>query len=149
MIPPSTVQLTRVHFYDPSRNERNVEIPSVSREVFRYDLDKNRVIKKNIFGHKWVLKINENQDVKKKKCSGKVIVYVWVFCCIIIAICFGIYFSIGKCYLIFLIIIIYRNFKKMLLLFDVDFPQFDYIRNLCELFRTKRPCGYTIWYCNF
>lgn len=96
MIPSSSVELTRVHFFDPNRYERNIEIPTISREVFQNSFNTNTIIKKNIFGHKWVLKINENQDDEKEKCSGKVIVYIWVFCCIIVAISFGIYFSVGK-----------------------------------------------------
>ncbi|KAI4454818.1 ldl receptor-like superfamily [Holotrichia oblita] len=98
MIPRSTVQLTKVHFYDPTRCEMNLEIPTISRDIFRCDLEKNPIIKRNIFGHKWVLKINENQNSEKKKCSGKVIVYIWVFCCIVVAIAFGIYLSIESKY---------------------------------------------------
>ncbi|KAK9745300.1 Low-density lipoprotein receptor domain class A [Popillia japonica] len=98
MIPRSTVQLTKVHFYDPARCDRNLEIATISRDIFRCELAKNPIIKRNIFGHKWVLKINENQDGEKHKCTAKIIVYIWVFCCIIVAIAFGIYFTIESKY---------------------------------------------------
>ncbi|GJQ85399.1 hypothetical protein Trydic_g10173 [Trypoxylus dichotomus] len=98
MIPSSTVQLTKVHFYDPARSERNIELPSISREVFHYNLNRSPLIKRNIFSHKWVLKINENQEDEKERFRGKVLVYIWVFCCIIVAIGFGIYFTIESRY---------------------------------------------------
>lgn len=92
----SNVQLTRVHYYDEATSRGNVEIPTVSRQVHRNIADEGVVIKRNVFGHKWVLRINPPDEPRKKKCSAKVLVYLWVLCCIVTAVCFGLYFTIGK-----------------------------------------------------
>lgn len=92
---PSTVELTKVHYYEKDREGVNAPIPTISRAMFESAILNEKIIKKNIFGHKWVLKINESERVKKRP-RWKVVVYVLVLSCIVIAVCFGIYFSIGK-----------------------------------------------------
>lgn len=88
------IELTKVHYYDNDKLERNIEISTISRNV--NTIHDKPIIKKNIFGHRWVLKINENENYHKHKCNIKVILYILVFCCIIIAIGFGVYLSFGK-----------------------------------------------------
>lgn len=89
------VELTKVHYYDSDKLNRNVEITTISRQL-TINTDRNPIIKKNIFGHRWVLKINDNKNVKNKRCNFKVILYVFVFFCLILAVAFGIYFTLGK-----------------------------------------------------
>lgn len=90
ILQPVNVQLTKVHYYDKFKG-----IKTVSREVFENEFNRNVVIKSNIFGHKWVLKVNEQESCKKKS-RLKLVVYVLVCCCIIIAVSFGVFLSIGK-----------------------------------------------------
>lgn len=96
------VELTKVHYYDINHTGRNLQISTISRSEspFQKTYKQNTVIKKNIFGHKWVLKINENNE-NLKKSKVKLIVYVLVFVCIIVAVCFGVFFTIGKLHLFF------------------------------------------------
>lgn len=105
------VELTKVHYYyyndDKLDDNRRDEIITISRHIVNNNFNYKPIIKKNIFGHRWVLKINEvNNDVSKtkttstttstKKCNFKFIVYVSVFFCLILAIAFGIYFTLGN-----------------------------------------------------
>ncbi|KAJ8956295.1 hypothetical protein NQ318_015031 [Aromia moschata] len=98
MIPrPCGVELTKVHYYDKRKDVGRPGIYSISREVHQNDFNRNVIIKRNIFGHRWVLKINEDAgEAKKKKARAKLVVYVLVSCSIVIAVCFGILFSVDK-----------------------------------------------------
>lgn len=83
------VELTKIHYYG-----RNVDtINTISRQI--YNKQNNIIIKNNIFGHRWILKVNEPPNQKKSN-KIKLVLYIFVFCCIVIAICFGIYFTLGK-----------------------------------------------------
>lgn len=92
----TSIELTKVHYYDSGKFSRNAEISTVSREVSGRHLHRHPIIQKNIFGHRWVLKINDSKRDDKHKCNVKVILYVLVFLSIILAIGFGIYFSLGE-----------------------------------------------------
>lgn len=99
MLPVRNVELTKVHYFEPARHHRNVEmIPTISEEVYQNTFNKNLIIKKNIFGHKWVLKVNElNGNVKKKR-SLRCLLYCVVFLCILLAVLSGVFFTfeLGK-----------------------------------------------------
>ncbi|KAK4877816.1 hypothetical protein RN001_010322 [Aquatica leii] len=56
-------------------------------------ISKNSIIKRNIFGHKWILKVNETEDINKTS-KIKIAAYSLVFTSILIAVCFGIFVSI-------------------------------------------------------
>ncbi|XP_045469278.1 sortilin-related receptor-like [Harmonia axyridis] len=94
MLPVRNVELTKVHYFDASRHHRNIEVPTVSREVFQNTFNRNLIIKKNVFGHKWVLKINEHDegDIKKSR-TVKCLVYCIVFSSILLAIASGAFFA--------------------------------------------------------
>lgn len=88
----SRVELTKIHYY--GRNAGTIN--TISREIFNKEHSRaNVIIKNNIFGHRWVLKVNESPDAKKSS-KIRVVLYILVFCCIVIAISFGIYFTIGE-----------------------------------------------------
>lgn len=89
------VELTKVHYYNASRRGRNAQIFTISGNAdHNLKVTKKCVIKKNIFGHKWVLKVNEIENLKKSR--TKHVLYILVFVCIIVAVSFGVIFSIGK-----------------------------------------------------
>ncbi|KAL3270992.1 hypothetical protein HHI36_021495 [Cryptolaemus montrouzieri] len=95
MLPVKNVELTKVHYFEPNKHHRNVSIPTVSQEVFENTFNRNVIIKKNIFGHKWVLKINEleNGNIKKKK-SVKCWIYSAVFLCILVAVASSLFYTL-------------------------------------------------------
>ncbi|XP_044764565.1 vitellogenin receptor-like [Coccinella septempunctata] len=94
MLPVKNVELTKVHYFEPAKHHRNVEISSISREVFQNTFNKNLIIKKNVFGHKWVLKINElDGDSLKKRKSVRCLLYCVVFSCILFAVLSGLFFT--------------------------------------------------------
>jgi len=76
-----------------------MSVSTISREMYQNNFNKNTVIKKKMFGNKWVLQINEyhHSDVKKKK-KRKLIIFVCasVLISIIIALAVGIIFSLGN-----------------------------------------------------
>lgn len=93
ILQPCSVELKRIYYYEKEKNlEENWVIPTISSQVD----NKNVIIKRNIFGHRWVLKINDNSPPKKSKPKLRVVLYVLVICSLIIAVCFGIIASIGK-----------------------------------------------------
>lgn len=96
ILQPCSVELTKIHYYDKNKTERNWAIPTISREI-ENSYNSNILIKKNVFGQRWVLKINENSNIKKKS-KVRVVTYVIVVCSLIIAVGFGLYFSIGECF---------------------------------------------------
>lgn len=95
ILQPCSVELTKIHYYDKNKTERNCPIPTISREIDNNHFNSNIIIKKNIFGQRWVLKINESGNIKKKS-KVRVIIYVLVICSLITAVSFGILLSIGK-----------------------------------------------------
>ncbi|RZC35245.1 low-density lipoprotein receptor-related protein 6 [Asbolus verrucosus] len=94
ILQPTTVELTKIQYYD-SKNAEPLVIPTISREIFDNHVNSNVIIKKNIFGHRWVLKINEIGG-GGDKFHWRLIVYVLVFSCIIIAVAFGLYLTFDK-----------------------------------------------------
>ncbi|XP_050312329.1 uncharacterized protein LOC126747627 [Anthonomus grandis grandis] len=96
ILQPCNVELTKVHYYDQTKRSHNMGISTISREMHENDFNKNMMIKKNIFGHRWVLKINEqqNNDLKSKIQRKYLTLYIIVVFCIIVAVSFGIIFSI-------------------------------------------------------
>ncbi|KAL1502556.1 hypothetical protein ABEB36_007681 [Hypothenemus hampei] len=97
ILQPCNVELTKIHYYDQSKRSRNMSVSTISREVYQNGFNKNMLIKKNVFGRKWVLKINEQMDEEPKKLhKSKLIIFICVslFVCIILALCFGIIFSL-------------------------------------------------------
>ncbi|XP_060532792.1 low-density lipoprotein receptor-related protein 5-like isoform X2 [Cylas formicarius] len=97
ILQPCNVELTKVHYYDTSKRNQNVSISTISREIAQNGFNRNVLIKKNIFGHRWVLRINELDDRLKKKPPGrKRTLYVVVFCFIVVAISSGIFFSLDR-----------------------------------------------------
>lgn len=94
ILQPCNVELTKIHYYDKNITERNTVIPTISREIDNNNFNSNIIIKRNVFGQRWVLKINETRNNKPKP-RYRVVVYVLVVCSLIIAVCFGIFFSIG------------------------------------------------------
>ncbi|XP_017786700.1 PREDICTED: low-density lipoprotein receptor-related protein 1B-like [Nicrophorus vespilloides] len=94
MIPnTSNVELTKVHYYESFRRCRNLELATISREVF--DNQTNSIIKRSIFGHRWVLQINEVDATKDSKWK-RYCLYVFVFICVLLAIVFGVYITITE-----------------------------------------------------
>lgn len=91
ILQPCSAELTRIHYYDRNKSERNWAITPISRQID----NNNVVIKKNVFGQHWVLKISENRDIKKKS-KARVVIYVLVICSLICAVFCGILFSVGK-----------------------------------------------------
>ncbi|XP_031331734.1 atrial natriuretic peptide-converting enzyme-like isoform X2 [Photinus pyralis] len=88
----SNVELTKVHFCDIGEGGRRTQISIISKDEPDFRVPQHSLIKKNIFGHRWVLTINEAGNKKSKHRLR--IVYILVFICIIIAVSFGIFFSI-------------------------------------------------------
>ncbi|KAK9887585.1 hypothetical protein WA026_023470 [Henosepilachna vigintioctopunctata] len=94
MLPVRNVELTKVHYFEPTKQHRNVAIHTISQEVFDNTFNKNVIIKKNIFGHKWVLKINEvDIGTAKKKYSSRFWVYSAVFACILVTVMGSLFFT--------------------------------------------------------
>lgn len=93
ILQPSNVELTKIHYYE--KNLCGEKIPTISQEIEDKNLDRNVIIKKNIFGHKWVLKVNENDD-EVKKSKLKLVLYIWVFLSITTAFGFGIFFALNN-----------------------------------------------------
>lgn len=92
------VQLTKIHYYDSKRLNRHIEIATISRKVHQNCFRDNPIVKKNIFGHRWILKVNESvSEESKRKIDAKLVLYILVFASISVAVCSGIYFSLGKC----------------------------------------------------
>lgn len=90
---PSVVELRKVSYYDAGRPS----ISTISREMFEHDAARDAIIKKNVFGHRWVLKINEVEaPAKNERRRLRVVVYLVVFCCIVAVVLFGMYFTLGK-----------------------------------------------------
>ncbi|XP_018572381.1 low-density lipoprotein receptor-related protein 2-like [Anoplophora glabripennis] len=96
ILQPCNVELTKIHYYDRSKRESNLAISTISREVCQNNFNRNVIIKKNVFGHRWVLRINDGEGVHKKRKKLRVVVYILVFCSIVVAVCFGVFFSIYK-----------------------------------------------------
>lgn len=92
------VELTKVHYYS---GDRELPVYSISGRLGSDRAQKSLIIKKNIFGHKWVLKINEDLEgevkKKKKKRGIRFALYSAVTFCILVALIFGLYFAFGKC----------------------------------------------------
>ncbi|XP_063925020.1 very low-density lipoprotein receptor-like [Zophobas morio] len=88
ILQPTTVELTKIHFY-------NREIPTISREIFDNQINNTVVIKKNLFRHKWVLKINEIGG-GREKFQWRLVVYVLGLSCLVVAVVFGLYFTFGR-----------------------------------------------------
>ncbi|KAF5291761.1 hypothetical protein FQA39_LY14249 [Lamprigera yunnana] len=82
------VELTKVHYRDDDRG-----ISIISRSDPLFVPPKNTLIKKNIFGHTWILKINESDDDFKKS-KTKIVAYTLIFGSIVTVVFFGIFFSI-------------------------------------------------------
>lgn len=85
ILPGNTVQLTKIHYY-------NNEIPTISREIFDNHINSRVRIEKNLFRHRWVLKINEIGG-GRKKFQWRFVVYITVLSCLIVAVVFGLYFT--------------------------------------------------------
>lgn len=96
ILQPCNVELTKIHYYDHTKRENNLAISTISREVCQNNFNRNVIIKRNVFGHRWVLRINDGERGGKKKKRLRVVVYILVFCSIIVAVCFGIFFSVCK-----------------------------------------------------
>ncbi|CAG9815028.1 unnamed protein product [Phaedon cochleariae] len=96
ILSPTNIELTKIHYYDEKIRRQQENLKFSSREHTQNEFNKNVIIKRNVFGRRWVLKINETdrQDEKEKK--TKVVVYVLVFCSIIVAVGFGIFLSFDK-----------------------------------------------------
>lgn len=93
ILQPCGAELQRIYYYEKEKKvEENWVIPTISSQID----NKNIIIKKNIFGHRWVLKINENNKPKKSKPKLRVVIYVFVVCSLLTAVCFGLFASIGK-----------------------------------------------------
>ncbi|XP_048521637.1 low-density lipoprotein receptor-related protein 1 isoform X2 [Dendroctonus ponderosae] len=76
---------------------QNMSVSTISREMYQNGFNKNVMIKRDMFGHKWILKINEqkSQDPKKKnRLKLMLLIYVSVFFSTILALCCGIIFSL-------------------------------------------------------
>ncbi|XP_074029553.1 uncharacterized protein isoform X2 [Leptinotarsa decemlineata] len=95
ILQPSNVELTKVHYYGKNGNDRNLRISTISREVYENSYNRNVIIKRNIFGQRWVLRINERDDLKKTH-KYRIALYVLVFCSILLAVASGIFFSLDK-----------------------------------------------------
>ncbi|XP_018323596.1 vitellogenin receptor-like [Agrilus planipennis] len=93
----TNVQLTKVYYYDRNNRHRNMEIFTLTRETLENKINKDKIIKKNIFGHRWILKINEVEGIKRQS-SGKLVVYLLVAFSLIIAVVFGIVFFVDAKY---------------------------------------------------
>ncbi|XP_066260386.1 LDL receptor repeat-containing protein egg-2-like [Euwallacea similis] len=98
ILQPNNVELTKVHYYDKTRWSQNMSVSTISREVHQNNYNKNILVKNNVFGHKWVLRINQgasNEDPKRGK-RRKVLVFlcVSVFLSIIIALFLGVVLSL-------------------------------------------------------
>lgn len=93
ILQPTTVQLTKIRFFD----EKNQNfIPSISRQVFDKTSFNGNIIKKNnIFGHRWVLKINEI-GAENERNGKKLFIYILLFSGIIIALTAGLHFLFGN-----------------------------------------------------
>lgn len=104
----TAVELTKVRYYDGHKNhEDDLQVPPITRHTYQ-DANREAIIKRNVFGHRWVLKINDEEqeddrNTHQSKIANprnlKVVVYVLVFCCIIVAVCFGFYFSLGELFI--------------------------------------------------
>ncbi|CAG9772742.1 unnamed protein product [Ceutorhynchus assimilis] len=94
ILQPCNVELTKVHYYDRNKRSQNMSVSTISREMYQNSFNKNMIIKKNIFGHRWVLKINEQIDPEPKKKNQFLFVYILVFISLILAVSFGIIFSL-------------------------------------------------------
>lgn len=93
ILQPTTVQLTKIRFLDEKKQNF---IPSISRQVFdKTSFNSNIIKKKNIFGHKWVLKINEISTENQKN-GNRFLIYILLFSGIIIALTAGLHFLFGK-----------------------------------------------------
>ncbi|XP_030755189.1 low-density lipoprotein receptor-related protein-like [Sitophilus oryzae] len=94
ILQPSNVELTKVYWYDKNKRAQNMSVSTISREVYQNSFNKNAIIKKNIFGQRWVLKINEVEVLKKKESvKWKTYAYIFVFCSLVLAVGCGIFFS--------------------------------------------------------
>lgn len=98
ILQPSAVELTKVRYYDGHRGHRRDQAPATVPTISRGTATRDAIIKRNVFGHRWVLRINEHEPESKLEDtkSLRVVVYVLVFCCIVVAVCFGFYFSFGE-----------------------------------------------------
>ncbi|KAG5895356.1 hypothetical protein JTB14_003153 [Gonioctena quinquepunctata] len=94
ILQPCNVELTKIHYYDKSRKEMNLKISTISQEVFENSYNKNVIIKRNVIGHRWVLRINEQNEDFEKKSKLRIVLYVLVFCSIVVAVVFGIFLSV-------------------------------------------------------
>lgn len=87
------VQLTKIYYY--GANNR-FEVPTVSRQV---SLGNCGIVKKNIFGGKWVLRINEPEGGEKKESLGILVtgLFVVILCLILVGLAvLAVLFSKGK-----------------------------------------------------
>lgn len=96
---PAHVELTGVRHN--CLDDAGARVPTVSSgrmfEDEPYGGGRDQIIKSNVFGHRWVLRINENErQAIKRRSRWKMMLYALVFCCILLALCFGIFFSVGK-----------------------------------------------------
>lgn len=82
------VELTKIHYYDARK-----EIATVSREVFDNHLNANVVVEKNLFRHRWVLKINEIGG-GRDRVRWRLVVCILVLSCLVVAVVFGVYFGL-------------------------------------------------------
>ncbi|XP_076256761.1 uncharacterized protein LOC143194081 [Rhynchophorus ferrugineus] len=94
ILQPCNVELTKVYYYDINKRSQNVSISTVSGKKFENSINEYSIIKNNIFGQRWLLKINEFEDIRKESIFNlKICAYAFVFFTLLLAIGFGIFYS--------------------------------------------------------
>ncbi|XP_057656222.1 low-density lipoprotein receptor-related protein-like [Diorhabda carinulata] len=95
ILQPSNVELTKIHYYE--KNNQNISSYTISKKVDDRNFgNKKVIIKKNVFGHRWVLQINDDDVRIKRNSKVKVLVYMLVFLSILLVVGFGIFLTLDN-----------------------------------------------------